>query len=437
MEWEAAQQDPPENPLEDAAPPVSRRHSTKRAASPGGTAASHRNARARANAGQELAAEAWWSQVEFPEAQEEAVAYWTHPESAIEIAINMPTSKRGIQLITEDLESYVVTAIRRRAVELSEKKMDPQTKAEFAGAKAAEVKNFIAAKAFESLPPHLQPPRSQAIGMRWILTWKLKDDGSVKPTARAILLGYQDPGYEHRATTTPVMTKQSRQMVLQVSARRRWKMRKGDVSGAFLQGRVYPTDLCCIPCPEICKAMGTPEESITKVKRGCYALVDAPLEWYRTISQTLARLGLEKSWTDPCLWLWRPQGELRGIISCHVDDFLFTGAKDDKEWNNILKKIQEEYAWGEWESEKFVQCGVLIEEQPDNSYHLSQPNYMDKAKEIPVSASRRREQLSAGTPSTTVLSGSRTVVVRTGTRHSGHPVENQQIGLCSKKPQGP
>ena len=83
--------------------------------------------------------------------------------------------------------------------------------------------------------------------MRWILTWKVKDDGSCKPKARAILLGYQDPAYEHRATTTPVMTKQSRQMLLQVAAIKQWLTQKGDVSGAFLQGREYPSDLFCVP----------------------------------------------------------------------------------------------------------------------------------------------------------------------------------------------
>ena len=339
----------------------------------------------------DLCAEAWWSQVEFPEAQDEAMNYWCDETAAVEIAVEMPTSRRGWESAEADLQSYFVGALRRRACEVSEKRMDAEEKRAFAGAKAAEVKNFIAAKAFECLPPHLQPPREQAVGMRWILTWKVKDDGTTKPKARAILLGYQDPGYEHRATTTPVMTRQSRQMVLQVAAVRRWKTEKGDVSGAFLQGREYPGDLFCIPCDEICKAMDVPVGTITKVKRGCYGLVDAPLEWYRTISSFFAKIGLEKSWSDPCLWLWKPKGVLRGTICGHVDDFLFSGGREDQEWQGLLQKIQKEYNWGEWQSKSFVQCGVLIEEQPDNSYHLSQPDYMTKVKEIPLPATRRKD----------------------------------------------
>ena len=129
----------------------------------------------------------------------------------VEIEIPMPDSKRGTKTMLANMESYFVGALKRRAVEVNEKKLSEEDRQRFKAAKDVEVKKFIAARAFESLPRELQPDRSQAIGMRWILTWKVKDDGSVKPKARAILLGYQDPGYEHRATTTPVMTRLTRQ----------------------------------------------------------------------------------------------------------------------------------------------------------------------------------------------------------------------------------
>ena len=152
--------------------------------------------------------------------------------------------------------------MKRKAVEVSERRLSPEEQAEFRGAKQVEVKNFLSADAFEALPKHLQPSREQAVGMRWVLTWKLKDDGTRKAKARAVLLGYQDPCYEHRSTTAPVMTRQSRQMLLQMAAWKRWRVRKGDVSGAFLQGREYPDTLYCIPTPEICEAMNLPENSV-------------------------------------------------------------------------------------------------------------------------------------------------------------------------------
>ena len=101
--------------------------------------------------------------------------------------------------------------------------------------------------------------------------------------------------------------------------------------------------------------MGISEDSITRVKRGCYGLVDAPIEWYRSVSSYFESLGLIKTWADPCMWLWKPQGKLRGMISCHVDDFLFTGGRDDPEGENLPTKIRNQYAWGSWETGKFVQ----------------------------------------------------------------------------------
>ena len=192
-----------------------------------------------------------------------------------------------------DFETFFVGALKRRAVEVHEKHLTPSERQQFQVAKDAEVRNFVAAKAFEALPPELKPDRSQAIGMRWLLTWKLKEDGERKAKARAILQGYQDPSYEHRATTTPVMTRMTRQLLLHEAARKRWRVRKGDVTGAFLQGREYPQTLYCTPCPEICRAMGLKAGEITKIKRGCYGLVDAPLEWYRSVCEYLEELGLQ------------------------------------------------------------------------------------------------------------------------------------------------
>ena len=85
--------------------------------------------------------------------------------------------------------------MKRRAVEVTEKHLTPEQR------KGIEVTNYTAARAFEAPPQHLRPPAEQAFGMRWILTWKLKDDGTYRAKAGAILKGYQDPGYEHRATT--------------------------------------------------------------------------------------------------------------------------------------------------------------------------------------------------------------------------------------------
>lgn len=338
--------------------------------------------------------QAWWTLLadEQLETTQEGTSYWTDDMATITVEIDMPDTKRGMQTAITDLQSYFVGCLKRRAIEVNEKRLSKEDFEKFQQAKGIEVSNFLAAKAFEALPPENRPNKDQVIHMRWILTWKLKDTGEYKAKARAILQGYQDPGYEYRATTTPVMTRQTRQLMLHTTAQNRWKLQKGDVSGAFLQGREYPTPLYCIPCPEILKAMNLSPGEIVKVKRGCYGLVDAPLEWYRSISEYFSQLGLIKSWADPCCWHWKPQGKLQGIIACHVDDFLFSGSEKDESWQEVLQKIKQHYKWGEWESGRFTQCGVLIEEDPRGGFWLSQPHYLDKVSELNLCSSRRKDK---------------------------------------------
>ena len=308
------------------------------------------------------------------------------------IEIEMPNSRHGMDNALKDLKSFLVTALKRKAIEISERFLTPEERLQFQAAKSIEVNNFLAAKAFEALPPDAQISRDQAINMRWILVWKTKPDGSRKAKARAVLQGYQDPHYEERATHSPTTTRQSRQLQLQISASMGFDTKKGDVTGAFLQSREYPDDLLCIPCPEILEAMNLPPKSITKVKKACYGLVDAPLEWYRSISSFFASLGLKKSWSDPCCWTLTKDGYLRGIITGHVDDFLFSGKADDPVWQHVEAAIQKEYKWSDWEQKSFVQCGVLIEHEHDGTYSLSQRQYVEDLKYINIRASRKREK---------------------------------------------
>ena len=46
-----------------------------------------------------------------------------------------------------------------------------------------------------------------------------------------------------------MMTRQTRQMQLQLTTMRKWQLQKGDVSGAFLQGREYPDEAFLRPVP--------------------------------------------------------------------------------------------------------------------------------------------------------------------------------------------
>ena len=62
----------------------------------------------------------------------------------------------------EDLGGYFVNQLKRRAVEVSEKRLTPKELEQFREAKHKEVTDYIAAQAFEAVPPELRPTKNQA-----------------------------------------------------------------------------------------------------------------------------------------------------------------------------------------------------------------------------------------------------------------------------------
>ena len=174
-DWEAAQ-----DPM--VVEPGPRRHSTK---TPSKSSRSSGSATAHVTETQQTA---WWNFVEEPLPENtEGSGFWDQQHAAVTIEVPLPESHRGLLKAVSDFETFFVGALKRRAVEVHEKHLTPSERQQFQEAKEAEVRNFVAAKAFEALPPELKPDRSQAIGMRWLLTWKLKEDGERKAKARAIL----------------------------------------------------------------------------------------------------------------------------------------------------------------------------------------------------------------------------------------------------------
>ena len=238
--------------------------------------------------------------------------------------------------------------------------------------------------------------------MRWVLTWKLdeapepgstplKRDSSgnpMKPKARAVILGYMDPKYEFRPTSSPIMSRTSRQLFLQLSANYGFRVEKGDISGAFLQGDNFGPErpMYCEPLPEILEALDMPPESTMPLTRTAYGLVEATLQWYLTIANFLESIGGERQFSDPCVWgFFDEQRKPIAWASGHVDEFMFSGNPKNPKW------IQERFQRGSCETDKLVQCGVLIESLPNHGFHLSQPDYLDSLQEIQINRSRWKD----------------------------------------------
>ena len=202
----------------------------------------------------------------------------------------------------------------------------------------------------------------------------MADSGERKAKARCVILGYQDPQYELRAATSPTMSRTRRQIFLQRCTNQGFKVYKGDVSGAFLQGEPMERNAFCMPVKELCEALGAPEGAIFKLNKAAYGLVDAPLRWFLTIIDFLESLRFVRQTLDPC-----------------CDDFLFGGSESDGRWTKAIAEIQRRFKSGEWEHGCFTQCGVQVRHDGEG-FALSQEHFLDDVTEINIPMSRYQEQ---------------------------------------------
>ena len=104
--------------------------------------------------------------------------YWQQEQAAVSIEVPLPqwTDPQRKEMM-RDMCAFVVKQIRKRNVELTERKLTAEERVEFEKAKGKEVNNYVSSRVFSLLPSHLKPDVNQAMAMRWILTWKTDESG--------------------------------------------------------------------------------------------------------------------------------------------------------------------------------------------------------------------------------------------------------------------
>lgn len=223
--------------------------------------------------------------------------------ACVENGIDIPNSKRGLQKFIQSPEVFVVQHWKRKTVEVRERNMTDKELDLFKDAKNKEIRSDIKSHCFKVFPLDSKVGPKNAIGMRWVLIWKTNSDypDQKKAKARAVILGFQDKSFEYKQTSSPTLSRCGRQTFLLFCAQQHFRVKKGDVSSAFLQGDELQTDMWVIPTGEICQALDIPPGTITKLQRAAYGLVEAPLWWYKTVSSFLSSIGYARLKSDPCI----------------------------------------------------------------------------------------------------------------------------------------
>ena len=177
------------------------------------------------------------------------------------------------QKTCRDLYAFVSSAAKKGRNEVFERQMSLEERRKFDPAKQKDIKNYVVNDVLEKLEPHEKPPRESILRMRWVLEYRLDENENKSPKARIVILGYLDPDYENRPAASPTMTRNTRQLLLQFGAWMGFSAAKGDVSGAFPQGRNLQRDLWVLPVPELAAAFDVALGEIMKLKKAAYWLV--------------------------------------------------------------------------------------------------------------------------------------------------------------------
>ena len=191
-------------------------------------------------------------------------------------------------------EKYVSKAIKKGQTEASVKNMTDDQKGQMKAAKMIEIRDWLANDVIEKLPPHLKPGKEETLKTRWVLTWKKEEaTGGQRAKARLVVLGFQDPRLGEDPVASPTMTRRARNLMMQFVAWKGWKLKKGDVKAAFLQGKGLPEDkpVFIEANEELAEELGIPVGDIVKLKKAVYGLCQAPKSWYESVDALMESLG--------------------------------------------------------------------------------------------------------------------------------------------------
>ena len=136
-----------------------------------------------------------------------------------------------------------------------------------------------------------------------------------------------------------------------------------------------------------------------RLMKSFYGLTSAP--------QKLSQLGWKPMSTDQCLWCrYSDDGELKGVIGIHVDDFLI-GLADGALGEKWMSEIKSSYRWGSWKVSESEFAGIRVRQHRDFSITVDLEDDTNKfITEAPIIRERSRQrQESLTTQELSVLRG--------------------------------
>ena len=256
--------------------------------------------------------------------------------------------ERGIDLRNLELEKVPETEINITAVS------DDTRANDIIKAKENELDKLAQFETYEEVFNYGQ----KTLSTRWVVTNK---DSNTK--ARLVVRGFEEQDLEI-LKDSPTIGKGAMRMFLSIAALEQWTVKTTDIKYAFLQGKTADRDIYIKP-PEESK---TPQDIIWKLKHG---LKNGARQFYESVKDELLKLGFSQCKLDPAVFYIQENGKLRGIICCHVDDFLHAG---DHWFEKLLEKLRARFSAGKVEEKTFKYIGFKVQKH-SNKVILDHSDY--------------------------------------------------------------
>ena len=221
-----------------------------------------------------------------------------------------------------------------------------------------------------------------AISTKWIMTTK-EIDGKFTVKARLVARGFEDINNQGK-NDSPTCSKDSLRISLTIMASNQWKCMSLDVKTAFLQSHQLERDIYLIPPKEASTS------KLWKLNKAVYGLNEASRQWYNRVSDELIKLGMKRCQYDEALFYLHIQKVLVGIITVHVDDFLYGGT--DQFHKTIILPLQRIFEIGRMCSTPMIYLGLYID-QTESKIIVNQDQYIQSLEEVDIKDAKDSERL--------------------------------------------
>ena len=248
-----------------------------------------------------------------------------------------------------------------------------------------EINNFIQRGVWKQVDKKSIPSGRSPVRCRWVFKVKTEQDHTFRYKSRCVVLGYalkplQGDVYE---TFSPVASEVSVRLLLGYALYKKWICHMIDVQAAFLESEI-DEDLWVV-WPEGSVELGiiTEKEKNTtcaKLLKAQYGCAQAPRCWYKKLSRTLKEMGLQRSKTDPCVFLgYDAKGKLNLALITVVDDTLIIGETETVlSFKKEFKKLFTVTDLGEITKH----LGIWYERKTDNEGEFFEMSMTDFAEDL-------------------------------------------------------